>query len=379
MQRTRPHPKRTEAPAEAVEVVEEAEEAAEAAGAASEASAGGTRGLAAGRPEVLLLRRTRRALLVLLHRRWSAGGTPQSPTSGFAGPTTALTDATSSANTAMHAHFAERESSQQAQATAPKSALCTEMLPIVTPLKADRWAHWIRRLGLEEEWADVHFDHVFSFGACSAPGVFGRVADLFVLLLKLGFSVADILKWVDDFVFFRYPNLLSQNSTSYDYDESVFINLAADLGLPWEMDKHSPFHNSFTYLGFDWDLVAKSVALPDKKRIKYLAKLEPWTSDQRAHASRKEAENVVGTLNHCALVLPEGRSRLVSMYRFTASFNLTSNNFIRFSVPVKRDAAWWRDALSQTQVHLKIKEPPPPNADEIFVNASTGWGVGFVF
>ncbi|KAJ7109524.1 hypothetical protein C8R44DRAFT_635710 [Mycena epipterygia] len=54
-------------------------------------------------------------------------------------------------------------------------------------------------------WRDkVHIDNCFSFGATSAPGVFGRLVDLLVHLLKF-MSVDNILKWVDNFIFICYP------------------------------------------------------------------------------------------------------------------------------------------------------------------------------
>ena len=47
-------------------------------------------------------------------------------------------------------------------------------------------------------------DHVLNFGATPAPGTFGRVADAMVEILRHK-GVESIIKWVDDFVFLRYP------------------------------------------------------------------------------------------------------------------------------------------------------------------------------
>ncbi|KAF7347710.1 putative reverse transcriptase domain protein [Mycena venus] len=231
-------------------------------------------------------------------------------------------------------------------------------------------------------WRDkVYFDNVFSFGATSAPGVFGRIADLFVLLLKKGFSIQDILKWVDDFVFFRYPRTPIIGAVQYDYDERLFINFARELGWTWEMDKHTKFSRLFTYLGFDWDLGVKTVTLPEKKKIKYVRKLQTWLAEGRVTLRRKDVDNVAGTLNHCALVVPQGRSRLVSIYKYLASFRNASNDFVKFPIPITalQDVAWWKQELSAPIVTLQIREPPPLNADEIYVDASTSWGIGLVY
>ncbi|KAJ7923678.1 hypothetical protein B0H13DRAFT_1864664 [Mycena leptocephala] len=51
---------------------------------------------------------------------------------------------------------AVRTPEQQAQRTARKPAAPSpEMFPIVTPLKADRWQHWIEVLGVAKEYVDV--------------------------------------------------------------------------------------------------------------------------------------------------------------------------------------------------------------------------------
>lgn len=228
-------------------------------------------------------------------------------------------------------------------------------------------------------WKDkVLFDNVFSFGATSAPGVFGRLADLFVHLLK-SMSVEEIIKWVDDFAFFRSPCGKRGGRYVYKYDERIFFEIGEDLGWTWELEKYYPFAARFRYIGFDWDAEAKTVSIPEAKKTKYLSKLAPWV--EGAKVTVGETENVVGTLNHCALVVRQGRSRLVNLYRLTASFKHAKNNFVKFSVSnkVALDLEWWRQELSRPTVSLSIIEPPPPCTDQIYVDASTSWGIGFTF
>ncbi|CAK5263722.1 unnamed protein product [Mycena citricolor] len=235
------------------------------------------------------------------------------------------------------------------------------------------------RLKLAIHWNNrVHLDQVFSFGATSSPGVFGRLADLLVELLKY-MEVEDILKWVDDFVFFRYPKSINENGTAmYSYDEKLFTELADDLGWPWEPKKHTPFAHTFTYNGFDWNLKTKEVTIPEKKKQKYLKKLEPWIVGFKA--TRKEAENIVGVLNHCALVVTKGRSRLVSIYRFVAAFNQLASPSIRHNLPeaTANDIHWWRKQIGKPVLSRTIKPELPLEHDEIFVDASTSWGIGLV-
>ncbi|KAF8875635.1 hypothetical protein BD779DRAFT_1381919, partial [Infundibulicybe gibba] len=108
----------------------------------------------------------------------------------------------------------------------------------------------------------VHLDSCFSFGGASTPGIFGRLGDAIVDIYRFR-GVDDVIKWVDDFVFFRYPSQSGpQSSPSFSYDESLITSVAEDLGWPWAPEKTSPFASSFTYIGFRWDLAARTVSLP---------------------------------------------------------------------------------------------------------------------
>ena len=128
-----------------------------------------------------------------------------------------------------------------------------------------------------------------------------------------------------------------------------------------------------------WNLSTKSVQIPEAKKLRYLAKLEPWSTTQKF--SRKEVESVLGTLVHCSLAVPDGRSRLPSISRFAASFNFLSSPFVRRSPShgVMTDIDWWRSRLSANFCGSILSKPPPSSPIEFWVDASSSWGVGIVF
>ncbi|CAL1715691.1 unnamed protein product [Somion occarium] len=145
----------------------------------------------------------------------------------------------------------------------------------------------------------VILDHCAAFGSCSAPGIFGRVADAIVQIFK-HYGVQAIIKWVDDFVFWRYPTRkLIDGSFEYSYDESLIFSVAERLGWPWSPTKHTPFSSSFTYNGFQWDIPSRTVELPASKKVKYLERLAPWISG--ATFTRKECEKMWLSLLHIYL------------------------------------------------------------------------------
>jgi hypothetical protein len=230
-----------------------------------------------------------------------------------------------------------------------------------------------------------YIDHATPFGAASAGFAFGRVADAMMAIMRSR-NIGPAKNWVDDFVFFRSPIAPTPSSSSqplttaiYPYDLDTIESITQPLGWPWKHSKTKPFSSTFTYLGFLWDLNAKCVQIPIKKKSKYLDRLTPWTEGSKF--SRKDAESILGTLVHCALAVPDGRSHLPSLSRFAASFTGARSDFIRKSPPsaVLNDLTWWRLRLQEDFCGSTLARPPPPSPIGFWVDASTDWGIGIVF
>jgi hypothetical protein len=225
-----------------------------------------------------------------------------------------------------------------------------------------------------------YVDHCVAFGGASACGVFGRVADAFAAICRRR-GYGPVKKWVDDFAFIRSPVPAQSlgDDPQFTYSLQDIIDLGARLGWPWKHSKTCPFDPVFHYLGFRWSLhEPRTVSIPDKKRLKYLARLAPWSSE--VTFTRKEAEQVHGTLVHCSLAVPDGRSHLVAISRFASSFE-RAPRFSRRHPPasVIKDIEFWRDTLAKEFCGSTLQRPPPPVSTEFFVDASTSWGVGVVF
>ena len=228
-------------------------------------------------------------------------------------------------------------------------------------------------------WNNLFYiDHNAPFGATSAGGVFGRVADAKTAILTSK-GLGPSKNWVDDFVFFRFPVSVTLDTPSFSYSLEDLYQLATRLGWPWKHSKTRPFASEFKYLGFIWNLSDKTVRIPDDKKSRYLLKLHPWT--QGTKFSRKDAESVLGTLVHCSLAIPDGRSRLPSISRFTSSFNHLSSPYAHRlpNASVFTDIEWWCTQLSAPFSGSTLKDPPIASPIEFWVDASSSWGVGVVF
>jgi hypothetical protein len=222
-----------------------------------------------------------------------------------------------------------------------------------------------------------YIDHNAPFGATSAGGVFGRVADAKSAILKSK-NIGPSKNWVDDFVFFRFPISLHPTPV-FPYSLSDIYALARRLGWPWKESKTRPFSSEFKYLGFLWNLSTKTVQIPDQKKRRYLEKLAPWTVGQKF--LKKDVESILGTLVHCSLALPDGRSHLPSLSRFAVSFNYSSSPFVRRTPnpSVLTDIHWWRTQLAADFCGSTLSKPPPISPVQFWVDASSSWGIGIVF
>jgi hypothetical protein len=132
-----------------------------------------------------------------------------------------------------------------------------------------------------------------------------------------------VIKWVDNFIFLHYPSHhLPDGSYKFTYSSSLVWSIVEELEWPWAASKFVDFSTAFMYIGFWWDLLAKRVELPEKKKSKYLDRISTWMCGS-PHTVR-ESKRVIGTLNHVCLVVPEERACLVSLYKFWAVSRLIS-------------------------------------------------------
>ena len=190
----------------------------------------------------------------------------------------------------------------------------------------------------------IHLDLMLNFGKRPAPGIWGHVADAMAWILKYR-GIEALLKWVDDFVFFRYPKGRNDNgSLIFSYNNSLIWFTAAILGWLWAPSKFVPFSSFFKYIGFLWHIEEKTIQLPKEKKEKCIARLAPWVAKERQFVDK--VEELIRTLNHIALVVPTGKTRLINLFNFCSGFK-SSKHFIPHSIPAKLqdDITWWNNLL----------------------------------
>ncbi|GAA5880562.1 hypothetical protein JCM1840_002974 [Sporobolomyces johnsonii] len=162
--------------------------------------------------------------------------------------------------------------------------------------------------------------------------------------------------WVDDFAL-MFARLLGGSRTA----TNTFVDDRLDrLGLPRRKEKDRPIDPddpTFPLIRFVWCVATKAVRLLEKKRVKFLARLDPLLNrSMRIHL--EPLERVVGSLVHLAHVVPEGKFRLRALFVFSAEFG---GNYFASRHPssaktktrpddhyegVYGEVLWWKEILS---------------------------------
>lgn len=208
-----------------------------------------------------------------------------------------------------------------------------------------------------------YLDHAVCFGARPSAGLWGRIADAIRALAQA--RGVRVLKWVDDFVVFRSPR-------GVQFTTDDFTSWSASFGVPWAEDKTKDFSSTPKYVGFIWNIHAKTVRLPDNKRQEGLALLASWL-EPTATRTQREAESLHGKMVHWAMVLPLARPFMPSLVRWAASFR-SPRRPQRVADSVQRDLEWYRSIMLHTPPELPLRLPDPQSVDW-FGDASTSFGV----
>jgi hypothetical protein len=228
-------------------------------------------------------------------------------------------------------------------------------------------------------------DHNVPFGLASTSGLQGEVADATIDIWE-HHEVSPAVKWIDDFNVFRFPKpngtfpgISNGVNYLYGYDLTSIKSLIAPLGIPWHKNKGQEFADTFSYLGFHWDLPTKTVSLLNHKRERYLRKVSSLISVcESAQVFKPQAESAIGVLSHITFVHRHGRSYMSNLYRWLTTF---LNDYVPrwISSSALSDLRWWFSLLSQIHRPCSLAPSGPTRDYDIWVDASTEWGIGLLW
>ena len=299
----------------------------------------------------------------------------------------------------------------------------------IIPLHESQWPGVVVRISNNPALFALNTSN--SFGGTTAGGLFGMFSDALADLMRAE-GIGPILKWVDDFVFFRIPlmhiseynriresirDLIINNGgrhqtggriwfkgeiladagveqfaedftfpirshhpqtleNMFPYDFEVINKITNPLGIPWEMTKDTEFSSIVIFAGLEWNLETKRVSLPDTKRGKYLKAILEW--NERTTHTLEDVQRLYGKLLWACHIVPRGRAYLTNLEKMMGTLN--GRPFIPHHPPKRlaEDLTWWNNLFSQSSPSREI----PGNREIIdiqgFSDASSAVGIGIV-
>jgi hypothetical protein len=228
------------------------------------------------------------------------------------------------------------------------------------------------------EVVKFYADLCWKFGNTRSTGVFERINKAFVFICRYK-RLGSIIYWVDDLNFFRTPINFSP-PWRYSFSLDNILDLAEYLGVPLPREKVKEFSTIPRYFGLLWDLDAKSVSLPEEKRISIVDKLTHASSNSSIRA--KDLHSLAGSLSHASTVVPEGRVNLRGIWSMLTAMSKSGGSVFRswkWSNAASRDLAWWSSFLSSPHITMRLcTETIPDDSFRVYTDASTSWGIGIV-
>ena len=300
----------------------------------------------------------------------------------------------------------------------------------IIPLHENQWAGVVVRISNHPKEFALNTSN--SFGGATAGGLFGLFGDALADLLRAK-GIGPILKWVDDFIFFRIPQAAieryneereinrqeiednggqrqsggrlwykgktleevgaehfaenleflirnghnkHEDQSGFAYDFSEIDEITRPLGIPWEISKDVPFSSIVTFAGLSWDLNQKRVLLPDSKREKYLRAISEWQG-QRTH-TLEDTRKLYGKLLYACHVIPRGKAYLTNLETMMGTFRDRPFTPRHPPTHLPEDLTWWKSILAQPTLSREI--PGGRHIADVhgFSDASSAVGIGIV-
>jgi hypothetical protein len=300
----------------------------------------------------------------------------------------------------------------------------------IIPLHENQWPGVVVRISNQPEQFALNTCN--SFGCATAGGLFGFFGDALADILRAE-GIGPVLKWVDDFIFFRVPcntirtynqgrdrnrEIITKNGgptptggriwykgapspdagpehfaedlahpiktirehvmngTVYPYGFEEIDEITNPLGIPWESSKDVPFSDVVPFIGFAWNLARKRVFLPESKKEKYLHAIVEWK--QRSRHTLDDVRKLYGKLLYACLITPQGRSYLTNFEKMMGTFQ--DRPFLPRHPPahLNEDLAWWERTLTSPSLSREIPGGRSVINVHGYSDASSTIGIGIV-
>ena len=215
---------------------------------------------------------------------------------------------------------------------------------------------------------ELYLDNVLPFGLRSAPLIFTAVADALQWIIERR-GVCHIFHYLDDYITIARPG-----AKACSINLKTIKQACADLGVPVEEAKCVGPATTIQFIVIELDSVALEICLPEDKLLRLRALLQDWKG--RKAGKKRDLLSLIGTLNHAAKVVQQGRSflrRLIDL----SSAGKHLDNYIRLNVSARSDIRWWGEfAEAWNGISMMVRADKLHPQLFITSDASGSWGYG---
>lgn len=216
----------------------------------------------------------------------------------------------------------------------------------LVPVHPDDW----HLLGMQ--WrGKYYYDVVLVFGLSSACRLWERVATAAHWIARRFLKLELLVHYIDDYL------LVSVGERQAALQLQGLLQLFAMLGIPISLEKLEGPTTLLPFLGIQIDARAMTLSL-DAARLEYVhGLLSQWLL--KPHASIKELQSLVGTLNFCAKVIRPGRiflRRLINFISYLSIRHKSQSHSAAWPLTdsVRKDVLWWHTYMQVYNNRLSI-------------------------
>lgn len=247
------------------------------------------------------------------------------------------------------------------------------------PIHPSNWKYNIIR----DDADNFYIDKCLPFGVTTAVGIHGETVDAFMRIVEWH-GIDATFKWVDDLTFWQVSlkhggSTMANDTLELRVPLSAILHLAEQIGLPLHKTKRQDFAHCLRYVGFDWDIIGKSVSIPLSKAMKYTAKIDKFLQEYRSSPAPLHAiQSVHGSLMHCTFVVKQGRSRLSATQKFMQVYAGVKYRHLHVPKSMVDELLWWKQELSNNVPLRSLRKKPLDDTFQFYVDASSSFGLGIV-
>ena len=211
----------------------------------------------------------------------------------------------------------------------------------------------------------VYVDTRIAFGGVAGCGSFGGPADGWKAIMERKFELLKVFRWVDDNLMIK---LRSHTTSMLD-----IVKASELLGVKTNSTKYSEFSKLQSFIGFQWNVVNRTVGMSSEKLLKRREELDAfWT---KLSWKKNELERINGKLNHMTLILPQLKPYLTANFRWLASWVKPTSR--KAPEDVLQDMAFWRKTLTNLAPTRLIPDQIEWNLGWVG-DASSKYGIGVI-